>query len=105
MRETVFVRLVIETAKLLEMKKISFGEQDAGRQKLHRGIVRGMALVITKQWGNGYEPHWTEEVKACERRAIRLAKEWNDDGEPRGDGWWLRRRGQFWRSSSDAAQV
>lgn len=102
-RETLFARLVVETAKYLDMSRIPFGEAPSGQQKVQRGIIRGMAMAITKMYGNGYEPHWKIETVQCEKRAISLAKEWIDDGKPEGDGWWLRRRVRFWRSRTDAS--
>jgi hypothetical protein len=102
-REIIFCRIVVETARYLEMRKIPFGESVSGQEKVQRGIIRGMALAHTKMFGNGYEPHWAAEVKACEKRATSLAKEWIDDGKPSGDGWWHRRRGRIWRSAADQA--
>lgn len=106
-REIVFVRLVTETVKFLDMKAIPFGKPDSGHLKVQRGIIRGLSLAITKMWGNGYEPYWAREVKDCEKSAVRLAKEVIGERE-RGsrkwpdDGWWAVRRRDFWRSGSDA---
>lgn len=99
--EVLFVRLVVEVDKYLEMKKIAFGDPAGGQIKVQRGIIRGMALFYAKMWGNGYEPYWAEEVQECEKKAIRLAKEWANDGRPEGDGWWYRHRRGFWRSVVD----
>ena len=100
LRQVLFVRLVTETAKYLEMRAIPFGS-DSPQEKVQRGIIRGMALTITKAWGNGYEPYWTQEIKACETRALKMAKEWISDGKPEDDGWWIARHDRFWRSRSD----
>lgn len=104
-REVLFVRLVIETTKYLRMRAIPFGDERSGQEKVQRGIVRGMALAITKMWGNGYEPYWAREVKQAEGKAARLAREIADDREYESnwpdDGWWLERRDKFWRSSID----
>lgn len=104
-RETLLVRLAVETARYLEMRAIPFGEDPSAQEKVQRGIVRGMAVAITKMWGNGYEPYWKQEIKACEARAARLAKEWISDGKPEDDGWWTARADQLWRSSADASRI
>lgn len=105
--QILFVRLVIETAKYLRMKEIPFAD-DAQSKPMHvqRGLIRGMALAITKMYGNGYEPYWAEEVKDAEKKAVRLAKEIVRDVPEHAswpaDEWWLERRDRFWRSRSDA---
>lgn len=104
-REVLFVRLTIETAKYLEMKSIPFGEQESSQMKVQRGIIRGMALAMTKMYGNGYEPYWTREIRAAEQAAVRLGREWIDDGKSERDDWWLSRRERFWKSRSDAGQA
>lgn len=107
--EVIFVRLVIETVKYLRMRAVPFGEDKSGQEKVQRGIIRGMALAITKMWGNGYEPYWGREVKQAEGKAAKLAKEIIGDGQYEhewpDDEWWVSRRDKFWRSSSDASQV
>lgn len=102
-REIIFTRIVVETAKYLDMKKIPFGAENSGQEKVQRGIIRGMVIAHTKMFGNGYEPHWTREVRACEKKAVSLAKEWINDGRPAGDGWWLRHRRDIWQSRVDAS--
>lgn len=109
-RELVFIRMVVETAKYLDMKSVEFGDQDSGQMKVQRGIVRGMALAMTKMYGNGYEPYWAREVKSAEKAASMLAREWMSDGrpgesDPDRDGWWLVRRDQLWRSRYDQSAV
>lgn len=96
-REILFVRLVVETAKWLDM--VEAGPHPLIKQQ--RGVVRGMALSITKMWGNGYEPHWTQEIKDCEAAGLAVAKKWIGKGRPEKDKFWIKRRHLFWRSSVD----
>jgi hypothetical protein len=101
-REVLFVRLVIETAKWRLLRDEGYGKHDALTAS-KRGIVRGMALALTKMFGNGYEPYWSGEVKQCEAVANAMARQWVKDGSPEDDEYWEQYRHDFWRSSSDAA--
>lgn len=102
--EVLFVRLVIETAKWRELKDQGYGRHDYD-VATQRGLMRGMSLALTKMYGNGYEPYWSEEVKQCEKTANLIARVWLDDGSPEDDDWWAEHSPWFWRSNSDAASV
>jgi len=100
MREVLFIRLVIEYAKWLRLRKDGWAATDRFCSQ-QRGVIRGMALAMAKMWGNGYEPHWEQEVKDLEECARSLAGKWLEKGQPTKDKFWLRRRHLFWVSSID----
>lgn len=109
-RELVFMRMVVEIIKYLQMREIRFADSTELDQRNHlkvqRGIIRGIALAMTKMYGNGYEPYWTREIKDAEKAAHTLAREFIRgecirDGQPGDDEWWLSRRERFWRSQYD----
>lgn len=90
-RELIFHRLVYETEKYLEMKKVDFGEEDknSGLLQRQRGIIRGMSLAYAKIWANAYE--WAKSTKEVEKKAVRFAKEIKDVSEDQRSEWWARR--------------